>query len=205
ALAGLKRDGEKGASPKTGTVAQAGVKSQAAAGPPPPARPSPFELDRAKKAARPEPQSMAAPSLGATASVGATALAPERAAADKGVTNWREALHGALVELGMTFTADAVEHSEVTQAGNVLQFVTPKDFMLAMRQEDLSKAVQRLSARPFKITVTFGEGVPARSATVPEQKQDEVAQRALANPEVQRFREVFGGEVRTVRDLKRVE
>jgi hypothetical protein len=87
----------------------------------------------------------------------------------------------------------------------VLQFVTPKDFMLAMRQEDLSKAVQQVSARQFKITVTVGDGAPAISAPVGEQKQDEVAQRALANPEVQRFREVFGGEVRTVRDLKRVE
>jgi hypothetical protein len=65
--------------------------------------------------------------------------------------------------------------------------------------------VQRVSARQFKITVTVGDGAPAVSAAVVEQKQDEVAQRALANPEVQRFREVFGGEVRTVRDLKRVE
>ena len=65
--------------------------------------------------------------------------------------------------------------------------------------------MQRVNARQFKITVTAGDTAPARSAAVAEQKQDEVAQRALANPEVQRFREVFGGEVRTVRDLKRVE
>jgi hypothetical protein len=77
--------------------------------------------------------------------------------------------------------------------------------MLAMRQEDLSKAVQQVSARQFKITVTVGDTAPPPRAVVGEQKQDEVAQRALANPEVQRFREVFGGEVRTVRDLKRVE
>ncbi len=203
ALAGLKGDGEKGrrgeVAAKTGAAAQPNPKAQIPAGPPAPARPSPFELDRAKKAARPEPQSMAA-------SVGATALAPERTPAEEGITNWGETLHAALVELGMTFTADAVEHSEVTQAGNVLQFVTPKDFMLAMRPEDLSKAVQRVSARQFKITVTAGEtATPKRGAAVAEQKQDEVAQRALANPEVQRFREVFGGEVRTVRDLKRVE
>ena len=31
---------------------------------------------------------------------------------------------------------------------------------------------------------------------------DDVTGRALANPEVQRFREVFGGEVRKVRNLK---
>jgi len=33
-------------------------------------------------------------------------------------------------------------------------------------------------------------------------KQDEVSQRAMENPEVQRYRELFGGEVRAVRDLK---
>ena len=32
--------------------------------------------------------------------------------------------------------------------------------------------------------------------------EDEAATRALANPEVQRFREVFGGEIRKVRNLK---
>ena len=38
---------------------------------------------------------------------------------------------------------------------------------------------------------------PKRSAA-----EDEATARALANPEVQRFREVFGGEIRTVRNLK---
>jgi len=35
-----------------------------------------------------------------------------------------------------------------------------------------------------------------------KQSEDEVTRDALANPEVQRFRELFGGEVRTVRNLK---
>jgi hypothetical protein len=111
-----------------------------------------------------------------------------------------------LIELEMPFTADAVEHSRVTETGNVLEFVTPKDFMLAMRPEDISKAVQRVSSRPFKIKVTAGEVAPAEKALAPAgQKLEDAAQRALANPEVQRFREVFGGEVRAVRDLKKVE
>ena len=36
----------------------------------------------------------------------------------------------------------------------------------------------------------------------PAGRDDEVTNRALANPEVQRFREVFGGDVRKVRNLK---
>ena len=36
----------------------------------------------------------------------------------------------------------------------------------------------------------------------PDPNNAEVTERALAHPEVQRFRELFGGEVRTVRNLK---
>jgi hypothetical protein len=46
-------------------------------------------------------------------------------------------------------------------------------------------------------------GEPAAPLTPAAGKsEDEVTARALANPEVQRFREVFGGEVRKVRNLK---
>jgi hypothetical protein len=123
------------------------------------------------------------------------------------VIDWRDRLQEALIELEMPFTADAVQHSDVREAGSVLEFVTPRDFMLAMRPEDLSKGVQRISSRTFKIKVTAGDAAPAAamSAAPANRKEDEVAQRALANPEVQRFRDVFGGEVRAVRDLKKVE
>ena len=153
--------------------------------------PSPFEVDRAKKAAaRTEPQS-----------IGATALAPEPAPAIVSVINWREKLHAVLMELGMAFTADAVEHSEITEAGNVLQFVTPKELLLSMKPVNLAEAVRRVSGRMFQIKVTAGEvkqAAPVASAL----KQDDVSQRALENPEVQKYRELFGGEVRAVRDLK---
>jgi len=52
--------------------------------------------------------------------------------------------------------------------------------------------------------VTVGD-VGQQAAPVsapPAANDDEVTSRALANPEVQRFREVFGGEVRKVRNLK---
>jgi DNA polymerase-3 subunit gamma/tau len=162
----------------------------------PPARPgpSPFELDLAKKAAAlTEPQS-----------IKATTLAPEPAPVPERIIDWRTRLHAVLIEMGMVFTADAVEHSEITEAGNVLQFVTPKEFLLAMKPLDLAKAAQRLSTRTFQIKVTPGE-VPHAEPVATPKKEDEVSQRALDNPEVQRFREVFGGEVRAVRDLKRIE
>jgi hypothetical protein len=46
-------------------------------------------------------------------------------------------------------------------------------------------------------------GEPASPLTPAAGKnEEEVAGRALGNPEVRRFREVFGGEVRKVRNLK---
>jgi DNA polymerase-3 subunit gamma/tau len=195
ALAGLKADGGTKPDAATRRRGETAITPNPKSQIPNPARPSPFELDRAKKAARPEPQS-----------IGATALAPEPAVVPAGAIDWREKLYTALVELEMPFTADAVEHSRVTEIGNALEFVTPKEFMLAMRAEDISKAVQRISSRPLKIKVTAGEVAPAEKAVASAgQKPDDAAQRALENPEVQRFREVFGGEVRAVRDLKKVE
>jgi len=47
-----------------------------------------------------------------------------------------------------------------------------------------------------------GLRVAALDALLGAPADDEAAARALANPEVQRFREVFGGEVRKVRNLK---
>jgi DNA polymerase-3 subunit gamma/tau len=184
ALASLKHDGETARRGDGGTKAGAATPPNPKSQIPTPARPSPFELDRAKKAARPEP-----------------APPPE------GASGWREKLHAALAELGMQFTADAVEHAQVTETGNVLEFVVPKDFMLAMRPEDISKAVQKISTRPFQIKVTVGDRAPAvaAAAAAPQHKEDEAAERALANPEVQRFRDVLHGEVRAIRDLKKVE
>jgi len=152
--------------------------------------PSPFELDRAKKAAaRTEPQS-----------IGATALAADPAPTPVGLIDWREKLHAALMEMGMTFTADAVEHSQITEAGNALQFVTPKELLLSMKPVDLAEAVRRVSGRTYQIKVAAGEVQPAEPVAV--RQQDDASRRALENPEVQRYREVFGGEVRAVRDLK---
>jgi hypothetical protein len=103
----------------------------------------------------------------------------------------------------MAFTADAVEHSVVSENNGELRFTTPKDFELAMNADDINKAVKHLGGRPMRVKITIGDtGVEPAAAAASKQKADETAERALANPEVQRFRELFGGEVRDVRNLK---
>jgi hypothetical protein len=107
------------------------------------------------------------------------------------------------MELGMAFTADAIEHSEVVEANGELQFTTPKQFSIAMKPEDINQAVRRIAGKPLKIKVTIGEVATQQEVqAAPAAQEDDLAQRALSHPEVQRFRELFGGEVRGVRNLK---
>jgi DNA polymerase III subunit gamma/tau len=169
----------------------------AAPAPRPISGPSPFELDRAKKATKPEPQM----------SDGANALAAAPAASPEAI-DWKSRLFSVLTELGMTFTADAVEHSAVVFASGELRFRTPKEFVIYMRADDLNKAIRQILGRTLKIKVMPGEesntGAGSATTTTPAApaSEDDVTKRALENPEVKRYQELFGGQVRTVRNLK---
>jgi DNA polymerase III subunit gamma/tau len=157
----------------------------------PPVRtgPSPFELDRAKKAPAIQAPPPATPKV--------------MAAPPPDGMDWRQTLHGALSELGLAFTADAVEHSDFTFAAGELQVVVPKEFQLMMNADELQKAIRHLGMTAPKIKITAGVVQAAAPVAVKAKPaEDDVTRDALANPEVQRFREVFGGEVRNVRNLK---
>ncbi|MDP8980539.1 MAG: DNA polymerase III subunit gamma/tau [Acidobacteriota bacterium] len=162
---------------KPGPVAA--PKAEKAPAPPPPAArtgPSPFELDSAKKTS-PEP-----------------------------ISDWKHSIHGALADLGMTFTADAVEHSGVVESAGELRFTTPPDFAPLLNEKDLQKALQKLGTRPMRIKIVSGQPGAQSSAPAPVAKpaaKDEVSERALGHPEVQRFQELFpDSQVRAVRNLK---
>jgi DNA polymerase III subunit gamma/tau len=114
---------------------------------------------------------------------------------------WRDRLHTALLEAGMQFTADAVEHSQVTESNGELQFVTPDEFSLAMNEKDILKVVQKIAGRPVRIKIALGK--PEAVATPLAKPKDDVSERALAHPEVKRFQELFpDAQVRVVRNLK---
>jgi DNA polymerase-3 subunit gamma/tau len=177
-----------------------------------PRGPSPFELDRAKKAVSrpPEPPSSAANGVAPEPEpqvLSAPQIPEESPREARG--EWRERLHAALTELGMPFTADAIENARVVENAGELQVFTTKAYSLALKPEDLNKAIRHLGERPLRVRVVVGapgaEGASeplAPVAVAPTASEDEATVRALANPEVQRFREVFGGEIRKVRNLK---
>jgi len=117
-------------------------------------------------------------------------------------SSWREKLHAKLMELGMPFTADAVEHSEVVEANGELQFTTPKDLSISMQADEINQAVRQIVGKPLKIKITIGDVGVQEKVPAPAAQADDVSHRALAHPEVRRFRDLLGGEVRTIRNLK---
>jgi len=158
--------------------------------PPPRSGPSPFELDRMKKAAAPEPSPAAA--------APAPALSSD--------TDWRAKLHEAMMAAQLPFSADAILQSDVALVNNnEIVITTSKKFALDLGQSEVQSAIKQLDVTGLRGRVVFGE-VKSAPAAAPKpaakEQEDEVATRALSHPEVQRYRELFGGEVRTVRNLK---
>jgi DNA polymerase-3 subunit gamma/tau len=119
--------------------------------------------------------------------------------------DWKSRLHAAFTDLGLPFTADAIEHSDVSESNGELLFVTPKEFSMAMNPKEIQMALQKVGAGTMRVKITIGEpqiADPTPTVAKPA-GEDEVSQRALAHPEVRRFQELFpGAQVRAVRNLK---
>jgi hypothetical protein len=203
---------------------------------PPRSGPSPFELDRARKAGirTPEPQSSGANALAPQAEVPEVPPAevppaempraevpkaavpptgiPQAAAPPLAAGDLRERLHAWLHEKGNAHLADAVENASLTITGGDLNVVAPKSYARYFKDRGFEEAVREVLGRPLRVKLSTADAAagPAAGSVAPisvaaprkAEGEDEVAGRALANPEVRHFREVFGGEVRKVRNLK---
>jgi DNA polymerase III subunit gamma/tau len=171
------------------------------------AKPTPTPTPARKPVPPPAPsttpvQTMPASSAAPVQTVAAPSEAPVQSVATSSTGPWRERLHEALMEAGMQFTADAVEHAQITETNNELHFVAPQEFKLALNEKDILKVVQKVAGRPMRIKITLG-APDAAPVTKMKPKQDDVSERALAHPEVQRFQEMFpDAQVRVVRNLK---
>ena len=116
------------------------------------------------------------------------------------------------MKLGLPHTADAVEESELVATATDLSFVVAGKLQ-QMAMADLNpKVIEQIAGKPMRVNVRIGKSAaavaaaakaPPSGAPAPAPESDAAAQRALENPEVQRFRELFPeGHVRQVRDLK---
>ncbi|HVY92029.1 MAG TPA: DNA polymerase III subunit gamma/tau [Bryobacteraceae bacterium] len=119
--------------------------------------------------------------------------------------DWREKLQSAMIKAGLQFSADAMGQSNAALVNNELVIQAPKQYQLDLGREEILSALKQLGYPTLRFKVVFGEVTPppsAKPAPKAAPPQDEVTERALNHPDVQRFRELFGGEVRNVRNLK---
>jgi DNA polymerase-3 subunit gamma/tau len=158
-------------------------------------RPAPSTPKIAPATLPARPATSAAPPVSAS-----PAPAPVKAGDERG------RLHAHLVKAGLTHQADAVENSRISVAGAELRIVTAKTYAIYFGDKPFADAVREVFGRPLRIQISVGETgeqAPASpGSTASHANEDDATRRALANTEVQRFREVFGGEIRKVRNLK---
>lgn len=114
-----------------------------------------------------------------------------------------------LRENNLTMVADGVQESELRESPSEWQFRGPKAYALAFRDASLKDAVQKVAGRAVRVSFVpteaqaSGGGSASASPAASKAEDDETSQRALSNPDVQKFQEMFpGSHVRTVRNLK---
>ncbi len=118
----------------------------------------------------------------------------------------RQTLHDALCEAGLQFSADAVQHSELTLNGNDLLIRAPKNMVLSLKDPGVQKIAVQVTGKPVRLKVEAGENLKAFTPMAETKAAGDdaaVREKALSHPGVKRFQELFpGAQVRTVRNLK---
>jgi DNA polymerase-3 subunit gamma/tau len=178
----------------------------------PSARPSavsPFEADRARKGRSFDPEMSAAP---ATAQAQSSAVATAVAVEEPQLTDDPGTILGfVLAELekaGHKMLASTLESGSVTLQGNELvvsiaQSAAVIDLMMSAEPRRLANAAASTAlGRPAKVNVVSGVPAATNGATIVLRPRNGASARSRAaeDPIVQRMREKFGAEIRTVID-----
>jgi DNA polymerase-3 subunit gamma/tau len=170
-------------------------------------------------AASEKPRLAQAPSL--TARSLQTNAGPQRPAAPVG-GSLRERLTSVLEQKNARLALDAVRNSEIVEGPGVVEFIASRTQAMGLRGADFERHVALAAGRTVKVKLTISDaasldgltssagaaqtGTPAAAPSGEESAamgRNEAAERALANPEVKRFQELFpDSKVRGVRDLK---
>jgi DNA polymerase-3 subunit gamma/tau len=170
---------------------------------------SPFEADRARKGRSFDPEMSAAPAaVQAQTSATATAVAVEEPQTSEDPGTILGHVLAELEKAGHKMLASTLESGSVTLKGNELlvslvQTAAVIDLMMGAEPRRLANAAASVAmGRPAKVNVV--SGVPAATngaAPVVRPRNGASARsRAAEDPIVQRMREKFGAEIRTVID-----
>ncbi|HEX4227318.1 MAG TPA: DNA polymerase III subunit gamma/tau [Bryobacteraceae bacterium] len=134
-----------------------------------------------------------------------TAPAIETGSSPETPSDLKQALYGALVEAKMSFTADAIQNSDLRLEASELIVKAPKVMTLALKDTALQRIASQIAGKPVRLRIEVDAtraAVAASNAPSSESSDTGLRDRALSHPGVKRFQELFpGAQVRTVRNL----
>jgi DNA polymerase-3 subunit gamma/tau len=118
----------------------------------------------------------------------------------------RDKLMALLEQRTARVALDAVRNSEIVESPGAVEFITTKIQAMGLRGADFEKIVAQAAGRAVKVKITLTETAAAAASVASaavSAEADAASERALADPAVQRFQELFpDSKVRGVRDLK---
>jgi len=120
----------------------------------------------------------------------------------------KERLLAHLNEQKKKFSADAVQNARVMESAGGVKFLAPREFVRPLQSRDIAAALNAVLGRMARIEVVQDDSIVEAKAAALKPSQDDEAtrERALENPQVQRYREIFKDAViRGVRDLSNQE
>jgi hypothetical protein len=115
-------------------------------------------------------------------------------------------MYEALVEAGLKFTADAIESAHVNELATEVEIVAPEELQMSLNEKEVQQFLVKLGVTK-RLRLRFESGMaaaaPSAKPAAAAARDEEVMQRAMAHPMVQRFQETFkDSQIRQVRDLK---
>jgi DNA polymerase-3 subunit gamma/tau len=118
----------------------------------------------------------------------------------------KQDLHNGLRAAGFAFSADAIQSAEVQLQGSELIIRAPKLMLMALKDASVQKVAAEVIGKPVRVRAEAGENIVAAAPKAPPanavEPNDEVRERALADPAVKRFQELFpNAQIRSVRNL----
>ncbi len=106
------------------------------------------------------------------------------------------------------FSADAVQNARLMESAGNVKFLAPREFVRPLQSREIAAALTAVLGRMVRIEVVQDDTIVEAKAPALKPSQDDEAtrERALDNPQVQRYREIFKDAiVRGVRDLSNQE
>ena len=116
----------------------------------------------------------------------------------------KDRLLALLNEQKKKFSADAVQHAQVEEGSGVIKFLAPREFVRPLQSRDIAAALNAVLGRMVRVEVVQDDSIIEAKAVAsrPAEEDEATRERALSNPEVQRYRELFkDAKVHSVRNL----